>query len=147
MRHNPPVLTRAELLEALARWEDAWNAHDLETVMALFADDVVFEHWHGARVVGAAALRDAWAGWFAEHGGFRFETEDMFVDEAAQKALYRWTLDWPSVERGREGERERRRGVDAIAFRDGLIVEKLTYSKTVLELDGQRVRLAAPPPQ
>ena len=52
-------------------------------------------------------------------------------------------LDWPSLESGYEGQPETRRGVDALTFRDGLIIEKLTYSKTTLEIDGQRVGLAA----
>jgi hypothetical protein len=28
-------------------------------------------------------------------------------------------------------------------FKDGKIIQKLTYSKTTVEIDGQRVRLAA----
>ena len=65
----------------------------------------------------------------------------MFVDEVAQRALYRWRLDWPSLEAGHEGRLEARRGVDALTFKDGLIVEKLTYCKTTIEIDGLRVRL------
>ena len=65
------MLTRDEIAQALAEWQVAWNKHDLDGVMALFHDEVVFENWTGARVAGKRALRRAWAPWFAEHGGFR----------------------------------------------------------------------------
>ncbi|MBI5014111.1 MAG: nuclear transport factor 2 family protein [Deltaproteobacteria bacterium] len=135
------MLNRTEILEALSRWYDAWNAHDFEAVMALFHDQVVFENWTGGKAEGKVALRAAWGGWFADHGEFRFDEEDTFVDEAAQKALYRWTLRWPSREPGREGQPEVRCGVDVLHFEGGKIVRKLTYSKTTLEIGGVRVRL------
>jgi hypothetical protein len=65
------------------------------------------------------------------------------VDEDEQKVLYRWELHWPSLEKGHEGRPEIRRGVDVIHFRDGKITKKLTYSKTTLEINGERVPLSA----
>lgn len=137
------MLSRAQLLALLAAWCDAWNTHDFEAVMELFHDDVVFENWTGGRAAGKAALRAAWRPWFADHGGFRFDEQETFVDEAAQKALYRWTLDWPSREPGHAGRREVRRGVDVLHFADGKILRKLTFSKTTVEIDGKRVPLTA----
>ena len=136
------VLSREEIRKAMTQWDVAWNNHDLNGVMELFHEDVFFEHWHGAIVRGKEALHQAWAPWFENHGGFRFTTEDLFVDEAEQKVLYRWQLDWPSIEKGYEGKPERRRGVDVVHFRDGKIIQKLTYSKTAVEIDGARVRLS-----
>lgn len=136
-------LSKEEISKAMAEWDLAWNNHDLNGVMELFHEDVFFEHWHGAIVRGKEALHQAWAPWFENHGGFRFTTEDLFVDEAEQKVLYRWQFDWPSLEKGYEGRAERRRGVDVIHFRDGRIIQKLTYSKTTVEIDGARVRLSA----
>ncbi len=135
-------LSKEEISNAMIQWELAWNDHDLTGVMELFHEDVFFEHWHGAIVQGKEALHQAWAPWFENHGGFRFTTEDLFVDEAKQKVLYRWQLDWPSSEKGYEGRPERRRGVDVVHFRDGKIIQKLTYSKTTVEIDGARVRLS-----
>ncbi|MBE0617576.1 MAG: nuclear transport factor 2 family protein [Proteobacteria bacterium] len=129
----------------LRRWYRAWDAHDLEAVLELFHDRIVFENWTGARVEGKEALRRAWGEWFAG-ADFRFEEEETFVDVMAQKALYRWTLRWPSREPGREGWDEVRRGVDVLHFEGGRIVRKLTYCRTGLEIGGERVRLAAPPP-
>lgn len=139
------VLSRDELIKTMTDWELAWNAHDIDGVMALFHDDVFFEHWHGTRVRGKQALHDAWAPWFANHGGFRFTTEELIVDDTAQKVLYRWQFDWPSLEKGYEGRPEKRRGVDVVHFQDGKIINKITYSKTTIEIDGQRVKLTAQP--
>ncbi len=137
------MLDREQTISTLTRWNDAWNEHDLDRVMELLHDEVEFENWTGGLVRGKEALRQAWAPWFANHGGFRFTTEDLFVDEKAEKVLFRWLLDWPSTEKGREGKRERRRGVDVMHFRDGLIIKKYTYSKTTLEIGGERVKLSA----
>ena len=136
-------LSREALKTAMIELESAWNNHDIDGVMSLFHEDVFFDHWHGATVEGKAALRQAWTPWLANHGGFRFTTEDLFIDEIEQKVLYRWLFEWPSLERGFEGKPKKRRGVDVIYFQDGKIIQKLTYSKTTVEIDGKRVRFFA----
>jgi ketosteroid isomerase-like protein len=136
------MLTKDEIRSALTRWNEAWNTHDLDRVMDLFHDDIIFENWTGGKVQGKEALRRAWAPWFANHGGFRFNEEDTFIDEGSQKVLFQWSLDWPSGEKGLEGKPERRRGVDVMHFKDGKIYRKHTYSKTTLEVDGKKVRLS-----
>jgi ketosteroid isomerase-like protein len=112
--------------------------------MKLFHDEIVFDNWTGGKAEGKEALRKAWAPWFANHGGFRFTEEETFIDDKEQKVLYRWRLEWPSSEKGYEGKREKRRGVDVLHFRDGKIVKKLTYSKTTVEIDGKRIPLHVP---
>lgn len=136
-------LSRDQILGFLEQWNQAWEAHDLEGVLAGFSEDVVFENWTGGRVQGLAALRQAWGPWFTDHGGFRFVFEDLFADAEGQKALYRWALHWPSPEKGFQGQPEVRRGVDVLHFRDGKIAQKYTYCKTTVEISGQRVRLTA----
>ncbi len=137
------VLSREDIKRVLNRWNLAWDKHDLDGVMDLFHDEVIFDNWTGGQVKGKENLRKAWTPWFANHGGFRFIEEGTFIDEDEQKVLYRWQLDWPSFERGYEGKSEMRRGVDVLHFRDGKIIQKLTYSKTTVEIDGERVRLTA----
>jgi ketosteroid isomerase-like protein len=134
-------LSREEMMSAMTEWNRAWDNHDLDGVMNLFHDDVLFENWTGGKAVGKETLRKAWEPWFADHGGFRFEEEDLFADEQEQKVLYRWELSWPSREKGLEGKLEKRRGVDVIHFQDGKIIKKMTYSKTTLEIDGKRLAL------
>lgn len=136
-------LTREEIITALKKWNSAWDDHDLDGVMELFHSEVVFDNWTGGQARGMDQLRQAWTPWFKNHGGFKFTEEETFIDEKAQKVLYRWQLDWPSFEKGYEGCLERRRGVDVMHFKDGKIIQKLTYSKTTLEIDGKRVKLGA----
>jgi ketosteroid isomerase-like protein len=136
------TLSRNEIEEALKEWNMAWDNHDLEGVMALFHENVVFENWTGAKARGKEALRKAWQPWFENHGNFRFVEEETFIDEKEQKVLYRWLLEWPSFEKGYEGKPEKRRGVDVMHFKEGKIINKLTYSKTSLEIDGVRHSLS-----
>jgi ketosteroid isomerase-like protein len=139
------MLTAKEIRNALAKWYEAWNAHDLDRVMELFHEDAVFENWTGGKAQGKKAIHQAWDPWFKNHGGFRFTEEDTFIDAGNQKVLFQWTLDWPSGEKGYRGKPERRRGVDVMHFKDGKIISKNTFSKTTLEIDGQRVKLSAEP--
>lgn len=138
----PKMLSKAEIDEALMRWQQAWNSHDLDGVMSLFHNDVHFQNWTGATVRGKRALRLAWAHWFSNNGGFQFLHEDVFVDVEEQKALFRWQLDWPSREPGFEGQRERRQGVDVLHFHEGLVIQKLSYSQSIVEVNGNRVLVA-----
>ena len=135
------TFSREEIIEVMKEWNLAWKNHDLEGVMKLFHEDVFFENWTSGKAVGKEALRAAWTPWFADHGGFQFTEEDLFVDEKDQKVLYRWQLDWPSTEKGHEGKLEKRRGLDVIHFQEGKIIKKLTYSKTTVEIEGQRFPL------
>jgi ketosteroid isomerase-like protein len=137
------VLSRDEIEKALAKWNQAWGAHDLEGVMELFHKDILFENWTGGRARGKEVLQKAWEPWFQNHGGFRFIGEDTFIDESEQKVLFQWTLEWPSNEKGYQGQAEKRRGLDVMHFKDGKIIRKSTYSKTTLEIGGKRVKLVA----
>lgn len=136
------VLSRDEIRDALNAWNEAWNRHDLDEVMDLFHDDILFENWTGGQAQGRNALRKAWVPWFANHGGFRFTEEETFIDEKEQKVLFRWLLEWPSSEKGHKGKLEKRRGVDVIHIKDGKIIQKLTYSKTTINIDGKTFSLS-----
>ena len=140
---NPMMLSRADIVKKLTKWNQAWTDHDLAGVMQLFHDDVLFENWTGAKIQGKQNLLRVWTPWFEKHNGFRFTGEDTFIDVDQQKVLYRWQLDWPSLETGLEGKLEMRRGVDLLHFKEGKIIEKLTYSKTTIEIEGKRVPLSA----
>ena len=134
-------LNRKQIEALWDDWNAAWDKHDLQAVMDFFHDDIYFENWTGGHARGKDPLEKAWRGWFNDHGNFKFTQEEIFIDEQDQKLLYRWELIWPSFEKGYAGRTERRRGVDVIHFKDGKIINKLTYSKTTLEIEGERVRL------
>ncbi|NOX33940.1 MAG: nuclear transport factor 2 family protein [Deltaproteobacteria bacterium] len=134
-------LSRKEIKSLFNGWNLAWDKHDLNKVMTFFHDDIFFENWTGAYVKGKKALRKAWEPWFDNHGNFRFFEEEIFIDELHQKVLYRWVLEWPSAEPGFEDRTEIRKGVDVIHFKDGKIINKLTYSKTTIEIDNKKLSL------
>lgn len=128
-------LSRPEIIELLPLWYRAWNEHDLDGVLDLVHEDIVFINWNGARVIGKKMLRKAWTSWFKNHGMFQFIEEETFIDEICQKVLFRWTLDWPCAVEKYEGMRENRAGIDILHFFNGKIIKKLTYSRTDLKID------------
>lgn len=134
-------LSQKEIKKRLNKWNRAWEKYDLDGVLSLFHDDIFFENWTGAYVKGVKSLRRAWEPWFNNHGNFRFLEEEIFIDELHQKALYRWILEWPSTEPGFEDKPEIRKGVDVLHFKDGKIINKLSYIKTSVEIDDKRMPL------
>ncbi|MBN3452517.1 nuclear transport factor 2 family protein [Mycolicibacterium sp.] len=78
-------------------WVRAWNAHDVEAVLAHFHDDVVFSSPVAARVLpdsdgvvqGKAALRDYWSTALAGMPDLRFEIVDVYRGQSTLVINYR----------------------------------------------------------
>ena len=134
------MLSRDKIEKILVKWYQSWNEHNLDDVMRLFHDEVIFENWTGRKIKGKKALRRAWEPWFRNHEEFRFVEKETFIDEIQQKALFRWLLEWPSKEKGFEGLLEKREGVDVLHFKKRKIIQKLTYSKTSVEIDNELIK-------
>jgi ketosteroid isomerase-like protein len=114
-----------DLRELTIRFTDAFNRDDLDGVMAMMADDATYEEFTGVESRGKAAIRAAFEPQFrGDFGKIRFETEDLFVDPAASKALVRWVCRL-ETRRGPAAWR----GLDILHFEDGLVKRKLTYAK------------------
>ncbi|MEU6740982.1 YybH family protein [Streptosporangium sandarakinum] len=67
-------------------WVTAWNAHDLEALLAHFTEDVTFRSPVAAQLLGGdgiirgkAALRAYWAEGLRRIPGLRFEVIDSYV--------------------------------------------------------------------
>jgi len=114
----------AETLEAVRRFNDAFNRHDVDAVMACMTADCAFENTFpapdGERFQGAAAVRGFWERFFQSTPAARFDAEEMFA--AADRCVVRWVFHWDS-----QGGHVR--GVDVIRVRDGKVAEKLAYVK------------------
>lgn len=136
-------LLKCEIIRNINEWLKYWNSHNLEGVMDLIHEDIVFENWNGSSVKGKKNLQRSWLPWFINHGDFKFNTEDIFVDEQEQKVLFSWSLRWPSLEKYYKGKQEVRRGVDVLHFKDGKIYKKFTYSKTKIKIEQFQVLLCA----
>jgi ketosteroid isomerase-like protein len=129
-------LDRATLRELTIRFTDAFNRDDLDGVLAMMAEDSVYEEFTGRLHRGSAAIRTALEPQFrGDFGKIRFETEDLFVDETAARALIRWVcrLD---TRRGPAAWR----GLDILHFDDGLVSRKLTYAKAKVPRLGETPR-------
>jgi ketosteroid isomerase-like protein len=121
---------RATLATLVVRFTEAFNANDLEAVMAFMAEDAVYEEFTGTLNRGKAAIRAAFVPQFrGDFGKMRFESEDLFVDASAGKALIRWVCRL-ETKRGPAGWR----GLDILHFENGLVTQKLTYAKAKIPL-------------
>ena len=114
-----------EMLRSIAT---AFDGHDLDGILAHFADDAVFESprgpdpW-GLRFVGKDDIRRAFAGRFSGIPDVRYQKDDHFVD--GDRGASEWTLSGTTA----DGERLEIRGCDLWTIRDGLIVKKDSYWK------------------
>jgi ketosteroid isomerase-like protein len=122
----------ATLRELTIRFTDAFNRDDLAGVMAMMAEDAVYEEFTGTVSRGKPAIRARFEPQFrGDHGKIRFETEDLFADAASGKALIRWVCRL-ETRRGPAAWR----GLDILHFEDGLVTRKLTYAKAKVPLLG-----------
>lgn len=112
----------AETLALVRRFNAAFNAHDVDAVMALFTADCVFENTApapaGTRYTGQAAVRAFWEEFFRAAPAAHFEWEEVFA--AGDRAVVRWTYAWGAGQV---------RGVDVLRVRAGQVAEKLSYVK------------------
>jgi steroid delta-isomerase-like uncharacterized protein len=111
-------------LSAVEVFNEAFNRHDVDAVMKLMTDDVVFENTSGGRFDGHEAVRGVLTRAFELMSTGWFETEDTFA--AGDRCVVRWTYRFHR----QEPERGNVRGVDVFRVRDGLVSEKLSYVKS-----------------
>ena len=110
-------------LELIDRFNTVFNEHDVDGIMGLMTDDVIFENTSpapdGERYQGQAAVRRFWEEFFSASPDAVFETEDIFATD--DRCLVRWVYRWSTT--------GHIRGVDVFRIRDGKIAEKLSYVK------------------
>jgi ketosteroid isomerase-like protein len=115
--------TADPVLDLMDRFTAALNSHDLDIVLGLVTDDIVFESTSpapdGARYEGRDAVRQVWAEMLAATPQARFSVEEQFSD-GSHRAVVRWCYDWG------DGHV---RGVDIIRVRNGRLAESLAYVK------------------
>ena len=106
--------------ELIERYNDAWNAQDLDTIHSLHHADIVFHnHTADERAEGAGAVRKHIAGIFENNPTLRFATRSLSAGE--DFAVCEWTASAGSKEWD---------GVDVFPLRNGLIARKDVYSSS-----------------
>ncbi len=126
-----------QLKLAIARYNDAWNAHDLDAIMAMHAPDMVFEnHTAGERAEGEAA-RAHIGSIFETWPDIEFATRRLYVRDGL--VVQEWTATATHANEMRRGDLIAEPtgktiswdGLDVIPFEDGLVKRKDVYSDSV----------------
>jgi len=113
----------AELLDLIERYNEAWNAQDVESISRAHHPDVVFEnHTAGDRVEGREAVAAHIAKIFANWPDLQFRGRRMYV--GGDFVVSEWTASATHS----DGRRLEWDGIDVFPFRDGLIARKDVYS-------------------
>jgi ketosteroid isomerase-like protein len=117
-------------LDVLERMLDGFNRHDLDAIMALFAEDCVFESprgpdpW-GRRFEGKGEVAKGLAARFSGIPDVRYEGQGDFV--SGERGVSEWTLRGTTI----GGERLEVRGCDLWTFRGDEVIRKDSYWKIV----------------
>ena len=128
--------------ELIERYNAAWNAHDLDAIVALHAPGMVFEnHTAGERAEGEA-VRGHIAGIFEAWPDLAFETRSLH--DGSGHAVCEWTASATHQRRVTRGSRVAEptgaalswHGVDVFTIADGRIARKDVYSDSVTILRG-----------
>lgn len=113
-------------LAAVNRFNDAFNRHNVDDVMAAMTDDCVFENTSpppdGTRVVGQELVREYWNIFFEKNPDAHFDAEETIV--AGDRCIIRWVY-----RKTKNGQPWHLRGVDVFRVKDGKVAEKLSYVK------------------
>jgi steroid delta-isomerase-like uncharacterized protein len=135
------VVTAPDSPEALegtiARYNEAWNAHDLDAIMAMHAPDMVFENHTAGESAEGEAVREHVGSIFETWPDINFEArrtyarDGLVVQEWTATATHANAMRRGELEAEPTGKRVEWRGVDVIPFQDGLVKRKDVYSDSV----------------
>jgi steroid delta-isomerase-like uncharacterized protein len=122
---------------AIDRYNDAWNRHDVDAIMAMHAPDMVFEnHTAGERAEGEE-VREHIAAIFAGWPDIAFTTrrlyvrDDLVVQEWTASATHNRELRRGDLVAPPSGKRIEWNGMDVIPFEAGLVKRKDVYSDSI----------------
>jgi steroid delta-isomerase-like uncharacterized protein len=133
-----PELAQEQPLDAtIERYNEAWNNHDVDAIVAMHAPGMVFEnHTAGERAEGPH-VREHIASIFTAWPDIAFTTrrlyvrEDLVVQEWTASASHTTELRRGDLIGAPTGRRIEWKGVDVIPFEDGLIRRKDVYSDSI----------------
>ena len=125
------------LREVIDSYNDAWNRHDVDAIVALHAPDMVFEnHTAGERAEGEE-VREHIAAIFEGWPDIEFTTrrlyvrDDLVVQEWTAGATHNRELRRGELVAPPSGKRIEWEGMDVIPFEDGLVKRKDVYSDSI----------------
>lgn len=115
-------------IEDLKRYSDAWNAHDIDTIMDYMTEDCIFEtgggtQQYGTRFAGYDSVRERFIEVWTDIPDVQFENASHFIQ--GNKGCSEWTF----VGTRADGSRMEVDGCDLFTFEDGKIKSKRSYIK------------------
>ena len=127
----------AALEQAIARYNEAWNAHDLDAIMAMHAPDMVFENHTAGEVAVGEEAREHIGKIFHTWPDIEFSTRRLYIRDGL--VVQEWTATATHANRMQRGElvaeptgrRLSWNGMDIIPFEGGLVKRKDVYSDSV----------------
>jgi steroid delta-isomerase-like uncharacterized protein len=78
----------------IQRWADAWNSHDIDTVMALFTPDVLINQPANPKPLESAGIRSFFSMIFKAYPDFHVDVTDAIVDGLKGVSVERVTGTW-----------------------------------------------------
>jgi steroid delta-isomerase-like uncharacterized protein len=127
-----------ELQQFIDRYNDAWNAHDVDRIVAMHTEDSVFEnHVTGDVNVGREQIGNAIRGIFGVFPDLSFEgrrqyiREDLVVQEWTARGTQQGTMTRGGVEVPPTGKQVEYKGMDVIPIENGLVARKDVYSDSI----------------
>ncbi len=127
----------AELERTIARYNDAWNAHDLDTIMSMHAPDMVFANHTAGESARGEEVRAHIASIFETWPDISFETNRLYVrdgvvaQEWTARATHSRTMRRGEIVAEPTGRSVQWEGADVIPFENGLVKRKDVYSDSV----------------
>jgi steroid delta-isomerase-like uncharacterized protein len=125
------------LEEAIGRYNEAWNDHDLDAIMSMHAPDMVFENHTAGESAQGDAVREHIGAIFETWPDIHFETRRLYVRDGVVTQEWTATATHSNTMRRGDlvaeptGKRIEWHGVDVIPFEDGQIKRKDVYSDSV----------------
>jgi hypothetical protein len=114
----------ATLEETIGRYNDAWNAHDVDAILGFHGAGMVFQnHTAGDRVDGADVGPHI-AGIFARMPDLAFTSRRLYVRDGLVVS------EWTATATDSSGRRIEWDGIDVFPFENGLILRKDVYSSS-----------------
>ena len=114
----------AELERTIERYNDAWNAHDVDAIVSLHAPGMVFENHTAGERVGGDAVGPHIARIFENWPDLAFRGRRLYVRDGLVVS------EWTATATASDGRRLEWDGVDVFPFEDGLILRKDVYSSS-----------------
>jgi steroid delta-isomerase-like uncharacterized protein len=121
----------------IARYNDAWNAHDVDAIIAMHAPGMVFANHTAGESADGDRVRDHIAAIFESWPDIAFETRRLYVRDGL--VVQEWTASATHSRPMRRGDmvaeptgaRVSWDGLDVIPFENGLVKRKDVYSDSV----------------